>query len=89
MVANLSARALPISDNGLGYYVYRISKAALSQGIRMMAHDMGRQGTIVMALHSGMTEMDLSGPFSRSVAEGRLFLVEFMINALLGVIDLS
>jgi len=66
-----------------------MSKAALSQGIRMMAHDMGRQGTIVMALHPGMKEMDLNGLISGSVAEGMLFLVEFMVKTLLGVIDSS
>jgi len=88
VVANLSARVGSISDNGLGgWYSYRMSKAALNQGTRTMAHEMGRQGTIVVALHPGTTQTDLSGPFSGNVAEERMFPVEFTVEKLLGVID--
>lgn len=88
IIANLSARVGSISDNELGgWYSYRMSKAALNQATRTMAHELKRQGTWTIALHPGTTDTDLSKPFQRNVQDGRLFPVEFTCERLLDVID--
>ena len=88
MVANLSARVGSISDNGLGgWYSYRMSKSALNQATRTMAHELKRQSTWCIALHPGTTDTDLSKPFQKNVQEGRLFPVDFTVSQLLDVID--
>jgi NAD(P)-dependent dehydrogenase (short-subunit alcohol dehydrogenase family) len=88
VVANLSARVGSIADNELGgWYSYRLSKAALNQATRTMAHELKRQGTWSIALHPGTTDTDLSKPFQRNVQEGRLFPVEFTVAQLSAVID--
>lgn len=88
VIASLSARVGSISDNELGgWYSYRFSKAALNQATRTMAHELKRQGTFTVALHPGTTDTDLSKPFQRNVAEGRLFPVDFTVNQLLDCVD--
>lgn len=88
VVANLSARVGSISDNGLGgWYSYRMSKSALNQATRTMAHELKRQSTWCIALHPGTTDTDLSKPFQKNVQEGRLFPVDFTVSQLLDVID--
>jgi NAD(P)-dependent dehydrogenase (short-subunit alcohol dehydrogenase family) len=88
IVANLSARVGSIADNELGgWYSYRFSKAALNQATRTMAHELKRQGTWSVALHPGTTNTDLSQPFQKNVADGRLFPVDFTAKQLLDVID--
>ena len=88
VVANLSARVGSIADNELGgRYSYRFSKAALNQATRTMAHELKRQGTWSLTLHPGTTNTDLSQPFQKNVAEGRLFPVDFTAKQLLDVID--
>lgn len=88
VVVNLSARVGSVSDNQLGgWYSYRFSKAGLNQATRTMAHELKRQGTWVVALHPGTTDTDLSRPFQKNVAEGRLFPVDFTVKQLLDVVD--
>lgn len=88
IIANISARVGSIADNEIGgWYSYRFSKAALNQATRTMAHELKRQGTWSVALHPGTTDTDLSLPFQKNVAEGRLFPVEFTSNQLLDVVD--
>ncbi|KAL3926738.1 MAG: hypothetical protein SGBAC_013352 [Bacillariaceae sp.] len=88
VVANLSARVGSISDNGLGgWYSYRISKSALNQATRTMAHELKRKSIWCVALHPGTTDTDLSKPFQKNVQGGRLFPVDFTVESLLGVID--
>ena len=88
VVVNLSARVGSISDNEIGgWYSYRFSKAALNQATRTMSHELKRQGTWSVALHPGTTDTDLSQPFQKNVAEGRLFPVHFTAKQLLDVID--
>jgi len=89
IVANLSARVGSISDNGLGgWYSYRMSKAALNQATRTLSHEVKRQGIRTIALHPGTTETDLSRPFSKNVAQERLFPVEFTVQSLWNVMEL-
>lgn len=88
LVANLSARVGSISDNELGgWYSYRISKSALNQAVRTIAHEGKRQGFQCIALHPGTTDTDLSRPFQRNVQGGRLFPVDFTVSQLLDCID--
>jgi NAD(P)-dependent dehydrogenase (short-subunit alcohol dehydrogenase family) len=88
VIANLSARVGSISDNELGgWYSYRMSKSALNQATRTMAHELKRQSIWCIALHPGTTDTDLSKPFQRNVQEGRLFPVDFTVDSLLKVID--
>jgi NAD(P)-dependent dehydrogenase (short-subunit alcohol dehydrogenase family) len=88
VIACVSARVGSISDNGLGGWIsYRSSKAALNQGIRTIAHELKRQGTLAITLHPGTTDTDLSKPFQKNVKEDRLFPVEFTSGRLLDAID--
>lgn len=88
VIASLSARVGSISDNELGgWYSYRFSKAALNQATRTMSHELKRQGTWAISLHPGTTDTDLSKPFQKNVAEGRLFPVDFTVKQLLNVLE--
>lgn len=76
VLANVSARVGSISDNRLGgWYGYRASKAAQNMFTRTAAIELGRRAPnlIVVAIHPGTVDTDLSRPFQRSVAKGGLF----------------
>ncbi|HEX5677775.1 MAG TPA: SDR family NAD(P)-dependent oxidoreductase [Alcanivorax sp.] len=88
--ASLSARVGSIEDNRLGgWYAYRASKAAQNQFLRTFAVEARRraQNLIVLALHPGTVETDLSAPFRRNVPAGQLFSSDFAAECLLGHID--
>lgn len=88
IVVNLSARVGSITDNELGgWYSYRISKAALNQATRTIALEMKRHNVLIISLHPGTTDTDLSKPFQKNVKDGSLFPVTFTANQLLNVID--
>ena len=53
-----------------------------------MVHKMGRQIIIVMVLHLGTMDADLSEQFSGNMGEGWMFPVEFWVRKLLWVIEL-
>ncbi len=72
VVAALSAMVGSIGDNRIGgWYSYRMSKAALNMGLRNAAIELGRlrprgrPKPIVVAVHPGTTETELSRPFLR------------------------
>lgn len=88
--AVLSARVGSISDNHLGgWYGYRASKAALNMLVRNLAIENRRRSdrTIVVALHPGTVDTDLSRPFQRNVQPGRLFKPDRAALQLLDVIE--
>ncbi|MEM1024526.1 MAG: SDR family oxidoreductase [Myxococcota bacterium] len=88
--ASLSARIGSIADNGLGgWYAYRASKAAQNQFLRTMAHEFRRKSpeAIVVALHPGTVDTELSKPFQRSVPKHGLFTVERAAQQLLEIVD--
>ena len=90
VLAALSARVGSISDNRLGgWYAYRASKAALNQIIRTLAIEWNRRfkDAILLALHPGTVDTDLSEPFQANVPDGKLFTPEFSAGKLLEVID--
>ena len=68
--AALSARVGSISDNRLGgWHAYRASKAALNQILRTIAIEQTRKNpqSIILGLHPGTVDTDLSKPFQRNV----------------------
>ena len=88
--ASLSARVGSIGDNRLGgWYGYRASKAAQNMFVRTLAVELGHKArnTLVMALHPGTVDTELSAPFQRNVPEGKLFGVERAAAQLLTNVD--
>jgi len=89
VLANVSARVGSIEDNRLGgWYGYRASKAAQNMLTKTMAIELGRRApnAIVLALHPGTVDTDLSKPFQRNVPEGKLFSVERAAGQLLAIV---
>lgn len=88
--AALSARVGSISDNQVGgWYGYRASKAALNMMIRTLAIEERRRNSraIVVALHPGTVDTELSRPFQGNVQPGRLFTPDRAAMQLLDVIE--
>jgi NAD(P)-dependent dehydrogenase (short-subunit alcohol dehydrogenase family) len=88
--AILSARVGSITDNRLGgWYSYRASKAALNQLIRTLSIEMKRinDRAIIVGLHPGTVDTNLSKPFQANVAPGQLFDSGRAAVQLLDVID--
>lgn len=90
VMAFLSARVGSIGDNRLGgWHSYRASKAALNALIRCFAIELASRNreAIVVAVHPGTVDTDLSRPFQRHVPGGKLFRPEEAARHLLAVID--
>jgi NAD(P)-dependent dehydrogenase (short-subunit alcohol dehydrogenase family) len=88
--AVLSAKVGSIGDNHLGgWYGYRASKAALNMFVKTIALEYQRRSphTLVLALHPGTTDTQLSKPFQRNVPPEKLFTVTRTVEQLLTVID--
>lgn len=88
--AILSARVGSISDNRLGgWYAYRASKAALNMIIKTAAIETERynEQSIVVGLHPGTVDSNLSKPFQRNVPEDKLFTPDYSAKKLLEVIE--
>ncbi|RZK02283.1 MAG: SDR family NAD(P)-dependent oxidoreductase [Novosphingobium sp.] len=88
--AVLSARVGSISDNRLGgWHGYRASKAALNMLVRNLAIEERRRNDrgIVVSLHPGTVDTELSRPFRGNVQPGRLFDPERAALQLLDVIE--
>jgi NAD(P)-dependent dehydrogenase (short-subunit alcohol dehydrogenase family) len=84
--ASLSARVGSITDNRLGgWYSYRASKAAQNQFLKTLAIELARRNpeAIVLALHPGTTDTDLSRPFQANVSQEKLFTPAFVAEHLL------
>jgi NAD(P)-dependent dehydrogenase (short-subunit alcohol dehydrogenase family) len=88
--ATISAKVGSIGDNQLGgWYGYRASKAALNMLMRNTAIEYKRTcpRAIVVMLHPGTTDTQLSRPFQRHVPPEKLFSVERTVQQLLAVLD--
>ncbi len=88
--AALTARVGSISDNELGgWYAYRASKAALNMILKTASIEVARRNkhAIVVGLHPGTVQSELSRPFSKSVKPEKLFTGEYSVGQLLNVID--
>lgn len=87
--ASLSARVGSIEDNQLGgWFSYRAAKAAQNQFLKTAAIELSRINpqSIVLALHPGTTDTDLSQPFQANVKPGKLFTPAFVAERLLDII---
>ena len=90
ILAFLSARIGSISDNKLGgWYSYRSSKAALNMIIKNLAIETNRKQTnrIIVGLHPGTVDSDLSKPFQKNLAPEKLFTPTYSVNKLINIID--
>ena len=90
LMAAVSARVGSISDNELGgWYSYRASKAALNMILKTISIEFSRRHkqSIVVGLHPGTVDSDLSKPFQRNVAKKKLFTPEESVQYLLNVLD--
>ena len=88
--ASLSARVGSISDNRLGgWYAYRASKAAQNMFTKNLSIELGRLAphAIVVGLHPGTVDTDLSKPFQRNVPDGKLLPPSSSVSSLLKVVD--
>lgn len=87
VVANMSARTGSIGDNKLGGWIsYRVSKAGVNQLTRTAAVELGRKNTIVVSLHPGTVDTDLSRDHIRNVPKDKLFSnwqsSEYLLNVI-------
>lgn len=88
--ATISAKLASIGDNQLGgWYGYRASKTALNMFMKNVAIEYSRScpQTIVVTLHPGTTDTQLSRPFQKNVPAKKLFSVERTVTQLLAVIE--
>ncbi|MDG1772269.1 MAG: SDR family NAD(P)-dependent oxidoreductase [Oceanicoccus sp.] len=88
--AALSARVGSIEDNRLGgWYAYRASKAALNMLIKTASIEIARrqQQTIVVGLHPGTVDTNLSQPFQQRVPSNKLFTTEYSAQRLISVLN--
>jgi NAD(P)-dependent dehydrogenase (short-subunit alcohol dehydrogenase family) len=88
--AALSARVGSTSDNRLGgWYGYRASKAALNMTIRNLAIEYKRKNdrAVIVGLHPGTVDTELSQPFQKNVSAKQLFDTERAALQLLDVLD--
>ena len=87
--AALSARVGSISDNQLGgWYAYRASKAALNMIIKNAAIEISRRNkkAIIVGLHPGTVDSNLSKPFQGNVPDGKLFTPKYSVQKLLVIL---
>jgi len=75
-VAALTSRMGSIDDNHSGgSYAYRMSKAALNMAVRNLAHELGKEGFVVVAIHPGWVRTRMGGgdraplPLDQAAAE--------------------
>lgn len=88
--ASLSARVGSIEDNQLGgWFSYRAAKAAQNQFLKTGAIELSRINpqSIVLALHPGTTDTDLSQPFQANVKPEKLFRPAFVADRLINIIQ--
>ena len=88
--ASLSARVGSISDNRLGgWYAYRGSKAAQNMFTKNISIELARvaPNAIVVGLHPGTVDTDLSKPFQRNLPDKQLLPPRASVAALLQVIE--
>ncbi|XP_026390791.1 uncharacterized oxidoreductase C663.09c-like isoform X2 [Papaver somniferum] len=84
VVANLSSRVGSVGDSLLGgWHSYRSSKTALNQLTKTVSVEFGRKKDPIacILLHPGTVDTDLTKPFQKNIAEGKLLTREFSVQA--------
>ncbi len=87
--AAISARVGSIEDNRLGgWYAYRMSKSALNMFLKTASIELKRthKNAVVIGLHPGTVDSELSKPFQSNVPKGKLFTPDYSAKKLLSVI---
>lgn len=90
VLAVLSARVGSISDNRLGgWYAYRAAKAALNMMVKNASIEIKRTHphAMIVGLHPGTVDSNLSKPFQGNVPAGKLFTPAYAAQALLKVLE--
>ena len=90
LFAALSARVGSIADNRLGgWYAYRASKAALNMLIKTTSIEVTRSNkhAIIVGLHPGTVDTNLSGPFQKRVPSDKLFSADYSAQQLASVLE--
>jgi NAD(P)-dependent dehydrogenase (short-subunit alcohol dehydrogenase family) len=90
VMAHLSARVGSISDNRMGGWTsYRAAKAAQNMIVKNAAIETARRDPqkIIIGLHPGTVDTQLSAPFQGNVAAEKLFSPAQSADYLLRVID--
>ncbi|MCK6262135.1 SDR family NAD(P)-dependent oxidoreductase [Vibrio sp. ZSDE26] len=88
--AVLSARVGSISDNHSGgWYSYRASKAALNMIIKTASIETRRTHpeSVIVGLHPGTVDSQLSKPFQRNVPKDKLFTAQHSARCLINVLN--
>lgn len=88
--AAISARVGSISDNALGgWYAYRASKSALNMAIKTASIEIARnnKNAVIVGLHPGTVDSNLSKPFQKNVPDGSLFTPQYSSTQLLHVME--
>jgi NAD(P)-dependent dehydrogenase (short-subunit alcohol dehydrogenase family) len=88
--ACLSARVGSISDNHLGgWYSYRASKSALNMALKNASIEINRsnKNAIIIGLHPGTVDSQLSKPFQSNVTKEKLFTAQYSAQKMLEVIS--
>ena len=68
-IINMTSRMGSLDDNTSGgYYGYRMSKAALNMATRSLAVDLKSRGIIVVAMHPGIVQTDMTRGFGMLTA---------------------
>lgn len=90
VIVNMSAKVGSIGDNALGgWYSYRMSKAALNMATKNLSIELGRgsKKVLVVSLHPGTVDTNLSRPYHKNVPEGKLFSTEFSVDSMMKIVD--
>lgn len=88
VLMHMSARVGSISDNGLGgWHSYRMSKACLNMAVKGASLELKRHNCVVLAMHPGTCDTDLSKPFQKGIKPEKLLTAEFAVNSMLDVVD--
>ena len=86
----LSARVGSISDNRIGgWYSYRASKAALNMIIKSLSIEVARnnKNAMIVGLHPGTVDSNLSKPFQGNVSSDKLFTPEYSVSKMVEVMN--
>jgi NAD(P)-dependent dehydrogenase (short-subunit alcohol dehydrogenase family) len=88
--AALSARVGSIGDNRLGgWYSYRAAKAALNMLIKTASIEVAwrKKQAIVVGLHPGTVDTNLSQPFQQRVPSNKLFNADDSARKMIDVLQ--
>lgn len=82
-IINMTSRMGSLDDNTSGgYYGYRMSKAALNMATRSLAVDLKSRGIVVIAMHPGMVQTDMTRGFGMLTPEASVAGINQVIEKL-------